>query len=421
MLIICGDKEFTAQARAAFEGSKVPVSGIAATVNDLLTMLENTGAAGVLMPATANWTENVVRLATARKNVHFFVCGRVRKSVWDELTDAGIAVLPPDLQKAARDIEMALERISPTAFRYTEGGEKLTVVDKSLGLLTKTMPVVFSYKGGIGKTTTVANMAAAAGIWARKIQEETGQEFRVAVVDNNSVGNLKYKFGFNAKERDKVPRSLAGFVHLHENSSLGAVIEAMNYHEATNVYFVTSPETGYEKIRYDAGVFKLCIDLLQKHFHFVFIDMGIDLDNEMSVMAVNAATDILVVTDRSRDTVNLIKDRRGEMGQVFGGLDRVQLVINNHKREGADTGTSAILRELNLPLAAELPYCALTQKAVRKGVPAVALDPQDKYSVAISNLTQTLINVTGGVSRPATGSNVFWDFLNRLFRKKPVL
>ncbi|TEB04720.1 CobQ/CobB/MinD/ParA nucleotide binding domain protein [Pelotomaculum schinkii] len=417
MIILCGDKEFTAAARAAFKGSKVPVSGIAATVNDLIALLESTGAAGVLMPAVAEWTENLVRLAAARKNAHFFVAGRVRKSVWDDLTEAGVVILSPDLQKAVRDMEMALERISPTGFRYVEGGEKVTIVQKRVDILTRTIPLVFSYKGGVGKTTTVANLAAATGIWARETEEETGKELRVAVIDNNSVGNLKYKFGFDSKDSDKVPRSLAGFAHLHPNSSLGAVLEAMNYHEPTNVYFVVSPETGYEKVRYNEGIFKLCLDLLQRHFHFVFIDMGIDLDSEMSILAANAATDIIVVTDRNQDTVNLIRDRRGEMGQVFGGFDRVQLVINNHKKENADIGTSAILRELNLPLAAELPYCTFTQKAVRKGVPAVALDSQDKYSISVSNLAQTLINVTGVGGHSITRSGRFIEYLKKLFKK----
>ncbi|MQL51068.1 hypothetical protein GFC01_02035 [Desulfofundulus thermobenzoicus] len=417
MIILCGNREFTAAARAAFEGAGVPVAGIAATVNDLITLLESTGAAGVLMPGTAEWTENAARLVSVRKNAHFFVSGRVRKSVWDDLTEAGVVILSPDLQKAARDVGMALERISPTGFRYAEGGDKLTVVHNRVDILTKAVPVVFSFKGGVGKTTTVANLAAATGIWARKTEEETGQELRVAVIDNNSIGNIKYKFGFQPLDPGKVPRSLAGFAHLHPNSSLGAVLEAMNYHEPTNVYFVVSPETAYEKVRYNADIFKLCLDLLQRHFHFVFIDMGIDLEDETAVIAVSAATDILVITDRDQSTVGLLKDRRGEMGQVFGGFDRVQLVINNHKKENADIGTSAILRELNLPLAAELPYCHLAQKAVRKGMPAVALDPQDKYSVAISNLAQTLINVTGGGGLPAFRPGGLSGFLARLFRK----
>lgn len=414
MLILCGDKEFTTAARAAFENARVPVAGIAATVNDLVSMLENTKAAGILVPATAEWTENVARLAGVRKNVQFFVSGRVKKSVWDNLTEAGVIILPPDMQKVARDVEMAMERISPTGFRYVEGGDRLTVVYNRVDVLTKAVPVVFSYKGGVGKTTTVANLAAAAGVWARKTEEETGQELRVAVIDNNSIGNIKYKFGFKPLDPGKAPRSLAGFAHLHPNSSLGAVLEAMNYHEPTNVYFVVSPETAYEKIRYNADIFKLCLDLLQRHFHFVFIDMGTDLEDEAAVIAVSAATDILVVTDRDQATVGLLKDRRGEMGQVFGGFDRVQLVINNHKKEGGDMGISAILRELSLPLAAELPYCHLAQKAVRKGIPVVALDPQDKYSVAVSNLAQTLINVTGGGRRQVVCSGLFGFFAHLL-------
>jgi MinD-like ATPase involved in chromosome partitioning or flagellar assembly len=254
-------------------------------------------------------------------------------------------------------------------------------------------------------------MAAAAGMLVREMAKETGQELRVAVIDNNRVGNIKYYFGFPPLGLDKGPRSMAGFRHLHAGSSLGAVVEAMNYHEPSNVYFVVSPETAHEKLLYNADVFKLCFDLVRKYFHFVFIDMGVDLEEDTAVLAVDAATDIVVVSDHEQDTVGLLKKARGEMGQVFGGFDRVRLVVNQHRKE-ISMNTGNIVKELGFPLAAELPFCPQMRTAVRKGVPMAFLEPENEYSLAVATLAQKVIGVTRERA-PVPGKRIFERVLKK--------
>ncbi|MCL6478543.1 MAG: AAA family ATPase [Peptococcaceae bacterium] len=415
-VIICGGKEFISEFRTVLEGARVTVLGEAVSVPDLLSMLESVDALGVIMPATVEWAENAVRLADTKKNVQFFVCGKIKKDVWDNLSEAGVIVLPADVRRAARNVEMALERVSPVSFKYTEMAEKVNVVQNRVDVLTKATVVFFSAKGGVGKTTTTVNTAAAVGMWAREAAKQTGQELRVAVIDNNPDGNLKYQFGFPPLSLGKNPRSVAGFRHLHYNSSLGAVLEAMNYFELANVYSVVSPESSQEKLSYNDEIFKLCVNLVQKYFHFVFVDMGVHLENETAIIAIDAATDIIVVSDLDPATVGLLKDKRGEMGQVFGGFDRARLVVNCREKENRGINAGNVTRELGLPLAAELPFCPLMKKGLKKGVPAVCLDPADGYAREVTALAQKLVGITGW-EMPKTARKSVFDRVKKLFSR----
>jgi len=395
-VIACGTKEFTAQVRSAAAGTGLEVVYEAASPEDLVSALDTLGAVGVLAPA--EWAGAVADLAKARKNVHFFVCGRVKKNVWDMLAGAGVVVLSHDVDRAVEAMQMALERVSPVSFRYTDA--QVSVVHNRVDVLTRTVAVFFSPKGGVGKTFTAVNAAAAAGMRARELTAETGRELRVALIDLSPNGGAKHYLGYAPLAPSGNPRSIAGFRYLHENSSFGAVSEAMSYHEPSNVYFAEFPGTAQERQAYNPGILSLCLSLVQKHFDFVFIDVGTGLYDQETVAALDAGTDIVLVCDADPATVGVLKDSLDGMGRVFGGVDRVRLVVNSRERENRGINPPTVARSLGLPLTAELPYCPAAAAAVKKGVPAVYLEPGGAFARGIALLVQKLL----GTSAAAPGS-----------------
>jgi MinD-like ATPase involved in chromosome partitioning or flagellar assembly len=392
-VVVCGDKDLIANVHAA--NNSLVIAGEAVSPAGLIDILDALSPTGVLVQATADWVSNIIPVAQNHKNVYFFMSGRIKKVWLDELAPAGVIVLPQDLNKAISLMRQALEKVSPTAFKYTDTKTEVKVVHNQVGLMTKGCTLFYSSKGGVGKTTTTVNVAAATGMLVRDIQDKTGQEFRVAVIDNNPDGNLKYQLGYPPLSDTGYPKSIVGFRHLHENSSLNDVIEALNYHEESNVYFVTSPETSQEKLANSPDIFDLCLYLVKRYFHFVFIDMSVHLNHDETIAAINAATDIMVVSNLDSTTVGLLKDRMTEMNQIFGGFSRARLVINNDKKEG-DINLRTVVKELSLPLNIELSYCTNIKQGIKKGVPVATLYPSEKYSEQVRLLAQKIIGTSLG-------------------------
>lgn len=401
-IIVCGDKDFISIAHAA--NHQLDIVGDAVSPTSLLDILDALNPMGVLIQATADWANNIIPIAESRKNVHFFISGNIKKAWLDQIAPAGIIVLPKDLNKAMFNMASALERVSPTAFRYTDNKVELKLIQKQTGLMTKACTLFYSSKGGVGKTTTTANIAAVTGMLLREINEEQGREYSVCVIDANPDGNIKHHFGYPPFSDMGLPKSIVGFKDLHENSSLNAVIERLNYHETTNVYFITSPETSHEKLANSPEIFDLCLKLAKKYFTYVYVDMGTYLNYEEAVSSVDAATDIMLVSNLKEESIGVLKQRMLEMNQVFGGFSRVKLVINNNIEEGRMNLKTA-LKELNLPLHIELPYCSNIRQGINKGVPAAALYPSDKYAEQIKLLAQKIIGTSFGTEAKKGKSN----------------
>jgi hypothetical protein len=404
-IIVCGPAEFTRAMAGACRDVNLSVAAVAVSAGDLLEQVEESGALGVIAPA--EWTEILVGLAPARRNVAFFAAGWVTREQRDRLADNGVLLLPPDPGRAVRGMVMALERIAPAG--YHPSGQNATVVVKgveSVAVVRPVMALFYSLKGGVGKTATAANAAATVGLWARGLRQP-GPDFAVAVVDNNPDGNLEKYFGCGLFARAKGNKGVAAFGELTPEASRDAVLSCLDYHAQSNVYFAATVGG-----RQAPGALDTCLALLARHFHFVFADLGVAMDGAAAAAAY--ATDLVLVSDTDPLTVSLLYERREEMAGFFGGAGKFKLVVN-HRDPGDGMSARKAARLLQVPLAAELPYCSAMAGSRQRCLPVVCHEPRGGYAGEVGRLCQRILGIRA--IGPAMGKKRWGGFGVNRFRR----
>jgi len=377
-IMAAGSAEFARALREACRDSCLSVAGVAVSAGDLAEQIEVSGAGGVIAPA--DWLEIMVALAPVKRNVVFGVAGNVTRDERDRLADHGVLLLPSDPRRAARAMAAALERTVPAGYR---GDDHPVTVD---GADTVTVPrpamvLFYSRKGGVGKTATAANVAAAVGLWTRGLRK-TGPEPTVALWDNNPEGNLLQYFGYTLHRRPA--QKTAAMADLTPAASREAVLACLDYHSPANVYLGVAPGPGRkagEKLAAGLG-------LLARYFHFVFVDLGVRLDAGYAAVAAAHATDVVLLSDTDPRTVSFLHAYREEVTGFFGGAGKFKLAVNHHS-PGGELSARKVAGLLDMPLAAELPYCEAMGRS--RDVPVVCADPRGKYAGEVVRLSRSIL------------------------------
>jgi len=419
-VVVCGQKDFTGPIKKALESVGLSVSGEAVSVQDLYMLIDSSGATAAVAPTSEEWVAGVLSLVDMRRNVHFFVCGPLRRGMWSDLGAKGVYSLINDPKQVAVTVASVLDKDSPTTRTSAERPVVVSVQESQVDLLSRVVAVFYSAKGGVGKTTTTSNVAAVVGMWTRQLADRTGKNFRVCVIDINFEGKgaIRNYFGFPLLDKEhRKAKSIVSFSQLGPTAGFEAVRSVLNYHDKSNVYFVSPPQTVQEKVEYQDDHFKLCIDLVRKYFDFVFIDMGVRLDTNNAVIACDRATDILVVSDLDPSTIGALNDARSEMQQIFGGWSRTRLVVNDSGRGGSSERD--VVQTLQLPPTVFLPHSSASLAAKEKCMPLVCLAPHDKYSRAAEKLAQKVLGTRAvELAQVTDASRVRGGLLNKLLGRK---
>lgn len=397
MLLLGGSPEFVGACKQVLDESGgtegVRACGEVTVPDDLWLQIDRVKPDGVVVPAEERWIAAVLALVHVRPNVRFFVSGAVTHEQWDTLDQAGVYVVPADPGRAARAVTGALKRLSPTRFDFEgDGGSPRALAvlharGEDVDVVEKHLVAVYCVKGGVGKTTVATNLAAAIGLWAKELERTSGKSYRVCCLDFNSdYGNVKKVFGFIEGKL----RSVAAFADLSPTSAWESVERSMNRHEPTGVYYLAAPQSPAEREIFTAELAEKILVLCERHFHFVIIDMGVALDRrDAAIVALDRATDILLVTDLKAETVDLLREFvRNEMRQLMDP-GKVSLVVN--KVRSWWFSPRDVVRYLELPLKDELPYDLEAEKCDGKGSPLVALKRDARFSRAITSLARGVL------------------------------
>lgn len=425
-LFIGGSPEFIQECKTAAAAAGVQVVGEAASPYDLYILVDRAKPDGVLVPSHPEWVSAAVDLARLRPNLLVHVSGPVTANTWARMAEARVFTVPADPQRAVAACAAALGRLPSQRFSFEENGEALAGVsfkEKGAVAIPARMLMLYSAKGGVGKTTIAESLAAVLGLWGKAQENATGVPCRTALLDFNLDGSTGVYLW--------CPRGLPKTAFLWEDFLSGVprwadVAGMMNYHEGTGVYYLAPPLMPDEKVRFRRDLAEAIISTCRKFFHFVVVDSGVAIkDRDATAVCLTTATDILLVADFKYRTLRLLADAyRRELRHVIDET-KTSMVLNRVKRTWFSTQDfiAAFAREAGtaIPLKGELPEePGLERKEGEMGkIPFVCAVPDAPFSRAVYALARNILGVDVSlIGSKSAGGRSFSRLLSLFGRKR---
>jgi septum site-determining protein MinD len=237
--------------------------------------------------------------------------------------------------------------------------------------------VVTSGKGGVGKTTTTANVGAALGA--------TGAS--VALVDADvGLRNLDIVLGLEARVRHHVLDVLEGHADLEDALVSDKRVPTMKLLAASQTR---------EKDDVDTQAFRSLIERLRERFDYVLIDCpaGIELGFQNAIVAADEA--IIVCTPE----VSAVRDADRVVG-LLGDRTSIKLIVNRLRpalvRRGKMLSVDDVNAILRLPLLGVIADEPGVIVSTNKGEP-IALDASSPTGDAYRKIAARIIGTDSSV------------------------
>jgi pilus assembly protein CpaE len=237
-----------------------------------------------------------------------------------------------------------------------------------------TVAIVFSGKGGVGKSTIAVNLAA-------DLAQVTGQD--VALVDLDlQFGDVAVLLGLEpVGTMSDVARAFPNI----DGPFLGELMP-----EAAGVRILAAPLSPELADLVSPACARATLDILASAFDYVVVDMAQHL-NDVTLEAMDVSDRIYLVTDLN---LPAIKDAKLAF-RLFDTLgisrEKVALVVNRSDAP-ADHTVAQLEANLRFPASARIPSAGkIVLRSIQKATPFVILDPEAEISLKIRELTGTLV------------------------------
>jgi len=239
---------------------------------------------------------------------------------------------------------------------------------------------VISGKGGVGKTTTAANLSIA-----------TAKEGRKTVVVDFDLGqrNLDMILGLENRVVYDITHVMDGEVNLKQ-----ALIKDKNQE---NLYFLAASQTKDKTVLNEEKVEQLINMLKDEGFEFIFLDSpaGIESGFEHTILFADVAIIVVnpeVSSIRDSDRVIGLVDSKSKKAKEGKSVDKL-LIINRINPELVDKGemlaTEDILEILSIKLIGKVPEDKSVIDASNKGKPVI-LNPNSEAGKAYARIGKRL-------------------------------
>lgn len=226
---------------------------------------------------------------------------------------------------------------------------------------------VVSGKGGVGKTTTVANIGVCLAHDYKK---------RVLAIDGNvTTSNLGIHLGFlyppvtlHDVLEDKVPIDQAIYVH---ESGLHVIPASLS----------VKRKAYYERL-------KSKIAELAANYDVILIDGAAGIGNEVKA-AIMASDELLIITNPEIPAVTAaikVSETAKDMNSQIRGV-----VINKVRRKSYEVSTKEIENSCESEVVSIIPEDGAVQESIAKRVPVIQYDPRCRASVEFRKLAASLI------------------------------
>jgi MinD-like ATPase involved in chromosome partitioning or flagellar assembly len=226
---------------------------------------------------------------------------------------------------------------------------------------------VFSCKGGVGKTTTVANLSMG-------LTEKLGS--RVLTLDANlGAPNLGLHFG------ELTPKITVHDAISNEFPIENAIIQAQGV------------QAIFGSIAYEDEVrmvdLRELISPLRKKFKLILVDSAPGIGSEV-VAALKACNEIIIVTDPYVPTIasTLKTFRAAEKYKV----PIMGVVVNRVAEDPFELPMSEIRRALGWPIIGVIPEDKKVREATAAGIPVIRYYPNSKAAKEFRTLADKIIN-----------------------------
>jgi septum site-determining protein MinD len=241
---------------------------------------------------------------------------------------------------------------------------KKVMDDKALDTNKKVIGIV-SLKGGVGKTSSVANLGVAMSEFGKK----------VLIVDANfSTPNLGLHLGLLNPE-----------VTIHD-----VLLDKAKAHEA-----VYAHESGIHLIpgtylseKINPLKLKEKIDCLRDHYDIILVDSSPNLNDEISA-AMEASDELYVVT--TPDYITLSTTLRAVMLAKQRGISISGLILNKVRNKKFELSLNDIEETVGVPVVGVLPEDENVLKALANTTPVTLHSPNTKISIGYKKLAASLI------------------------------
>jgi septum site-determining protein MinD len=220
--------------------------------------------------------------------------------------------------------------------------------------MTGTTIVITSGKGGVGKTTTTANLGTALAM----------RGHRVVIIDTDiGLRNLDVVMGMESRVVYDLVDVLEGKCKPHQ-----AMVRERHRHE---LYLIPAAQTRDKNCLQAAQLQSLCRSL-ENEFDYVIVDSPAGIDHGFRI-AISSAREAIVVVNPE---VAAIRDADKVIGLLeAAGLHRPKLIINRVSpemvRRGDMMGQDQIVSLLSVEVLGMVPMDERLIIATNRGMPAV--------------------------------------------------
>jgi septum site-determining protein MinD len=228
---------------------------------------------------------------------------------------------------------------------------------------------IVSLKGGVGKTTTVANLGAS-------FASQFGK--KVLIVDANfSVPNLALHFGLV-----DTPTTLHDVLHDKID-----ITKAIYKHEAGFHLVPSSHKSKYDKKKTPYLKLKQKINYLKSYYDYIIIDSSPNLNEEM-LATINAADELYVVTSPDYPTLSTtlraVKLAKHRKTQVCG------LILNRVRSKEFELSINEIEDTAKVPVLGVLPEDVKVPESLYHTLPVTLHKPKCNASVEFNKLAASI-------------------------------
>jgi MinD-like ATPase involved in chromosome partitioning or flagellar assembly len=224
---------------------------------------------------------------------------------------------------------------------------------------------IISFKGGVGKTISAINIAAAL----------SKMEYKVLVVDTNFLSpTLHVYLGL-----------LTPDLTLKEVIRNDLMPEEAIYEHDTGIHVM--PCNFYKDINLD--IFKEKIDELKERYDFVILDSGPSYTEEIAAVLMVADEMILVTTP---DYATLVTTLRSAELMKENNIPVTGILINKHKNKSYELTKKDIEETTGLPVIGEIRDDNKIMKSFSRFMPITHYSPRNKNSRKYNDIANYILN-----------------------------